>query len=129
MREETQQFIEELLEGEDQDEYICYSEWWLQNSWEKFPAVGVALRNHLPDCKQQFCIATLRANGAWGVGVHDDGISRYHASRVALAIQLMNQLLDMVASRPTLEALVHKSRGMGASRRPRKKKNKRRHGV
>ena len=94
--------------------------------------MGAALREHVPNCKEQFCIATLPSHASWGVGVQNEGITRYHASRTALAVQMLNQLLDLgfdpdFLAFPMLEALVNSLRGKRASRSAPKKRRKEAH--
>merc|ERR1712039_454133 len=93
---EADEFIKHVLQGESEDGLLFYSEGNQQkdDSWEKFPDVGVALQDRVPEAKENFCIVTMPSHGVWAVGVQDKGIARYYACRVALAISLASQLMD-----------------------------------
>mmetsp|Transcript_45934 Transcript_45934/g.106799 ORF Transcript_45934/g.106799 Transcript_45934/m.106799 type:complete len:488 (-) Transcript_45934:186-1649(-) len=122
---QVDQYLEEVLGGDDA---LLYSEGNNQqdDSWEKFPEVGAALRETVPEIDECFCIAVCREAQVWAVGVGAKGRNRYYASRVALAMRLLCAAQEVgemhdISSYPALEE-VFSSLGAPAGEEPPTKK-------
>jgi len=110
---------------EEPEESITYSEGnnQVDDSYERFPEVGAALRGHVANLKECFCIAKSDFHQIWAVGVSEKGRNRYQASRIALAATLVSQSLDAdeevdMSSTPAFAALVNTLRTAGTEEAP-----------
>merc|ERR1711948_174127 len=119
---ETDEVLKDFLGGTDEQAGVKCSEGanMLQDSWEKFPDVGIAL-SEVSKSKECFCIVTSPQHGLWGVGVQEKGSMRWYAARVALAVALAAQAMEEgedvdLSGVPTFEALVQLHTGNAAKR-------------
>lgn len=110
---------------DDPEKSIEYSEQnnQVNDSWERLPEVGEALRDRVPDVGECFCIAKSDAHQLWAVGVSDKGRNRYQASRIALAAVLVSKSLDAgedvdMAACQSFAAIVDAYRGVRSEEAP-----------